>query len=227
MAIAPRTATTMTRSDLSPNTKRTAPARLLRAVMVLAFLAVVAAPPAPAQQLAPGRTVPGRGPLAEEENLPTATEYDPERVRNHLRAIHGFTRARLEAASTDVPRILMGWIADPTEPMLIRRQAIKALKFYASGETFAFIRAELPQAPTPLQMLFLGTLQAHTGIRPAEVAEVAKPYLDSGAVVVRHAAVSLIGRLGDTEGRRQMLRKRLATEPDPGVRRAIQKVLQE
>ena len=182
--------------------------------------------PVHAQQLAPGRALPPRagGPAAA-ETLAPATVFAPERVRTQLRGFHGFTRARLDAVSTDVPSILRGWIADPDEPMLIRRQAIKALKLYPSAETFAFIRGRISTAPPVLQMLFLGSLQPHAAARPDEVGELVKTYLDGGDVVVRHAAVALAEQLDEAELRRGLLRKRLAVEPDPAVRRAINRAL--
>lgn len=177
------------------------------------------------QTLGPARQAPARGMSGGEESLTAATDYNPDRVRNQLKAIHGFTRARLDAASTDVPQMLMAWIADPGESMLIRRQAVKALKLYPSGQTFTFIRDTLPGAPAPLQMLLLGALQAHAAQRPAEVAALAATYLEHSQVTVRQAAVSLAGALQGRPELNRKLQERLAEEPDPGVRKSIHRAL--
>ncbi len=149
------------------------------------------------------------------------SEYRPEQVRNHLLAYHGFTREQLDAASINVPQILMGWIDHPSQSVLIRRQAIKALNLYPTEETFAFIADRVVTAPPGYQVLYLGSLSAFTDSKAVELTALLEPLLHSEGVVVRHAAVGLAGRLQPSPLIEAMLEARLSSETDPSVRRAI------
>ena len=167
-----------------------------------------------------GRLVADTGPL------PPATTYDPARVRLHLQDFHGFSREQLDAASTGVPQILMGWIDDPQAPVFIKIRAIKALRMYPTDEVFSFVAARLQSAST-FHHLYLLDLQSFTSAHPADIEGLLSPHLNSSDVVVRHAAVALAGRLADSPEISRMLEQRLARERDFSVRRAIKRKLDQ
>ena len=154
-----------------------------------------------------------------------AVAHDPERLRTQLLSYHGFTREQLDAASTDVAQILMGWIDDPGESAFIRRQAVKALQLYRSDEVFGFISQRLPEAPPELQHLLLTDLKAYVPVHPQAVQELVLPLLDSPQVVVRQAAVEVAGQLIGSGTVVVRLQERLAVERDSGVRKAIESKL--
>ncbi len=156
--------------------------------------------------------------------LPPATTYDPARVRLHLQAFHGFSREQLDAASTAVPQILMGWIDDPEAPVFIKNRSIKALRLYPTDEVFSFVAARLESA-SAFQILFLLDLQSFTSTHPADIEGLLPPHLNSSDVVVRHAAVELAGRLPASPEISRMLQERLARERNFAVRRAIKRKL--
>jgi hypothetical protein len=192
---------------------------------ILIGSALCAGLPASAQTLAPGAPAvgPAAGP-AEAAPLPAAT-YDPSRLRTQLLSLHGFTREQLDAASMDVPEILMAWIENTGESAFIRRQAIKALPLYPTDTVFAFIGAHLPQASTDQQQLYLSALKVYAPSRPQDVQQIVLPLLSSPQVVVRQAAVEVAGRLTGSGVVVVRLQERLAVEPDPGVRKAIERTL--
>ena len=154
-----------------------------------------------------------------------ATTRNAARLRTQLMALHGFSRAGLEAASTDVAAILRGFISDSGESMLIRRQAIKALRIYPSDETFTLIRNNITGAPEGLQRLYLHSLAVYAGARDTQIGALVTPLLSSDSVGVRHAAAGLSRRLRLSGTFRASLQLRLAEEPDAGVRSAIEKAL--
>ena len=154
-----------------------------------------------------------------------ATTRNPARVRTLLRAVHGFSRVGLEAVSTDVSAILRGFILDPDEIPLVRRQAVKALRLFPSNENFAFIKNELDSAPAGLQRVYLVSLRGFTESMDEEVAALLAPLLSSDDVGVRHAAVGLSGGLTLSTSLRTALNTRLAEEQEPSVRTAIQEAL--
>lgn len=156
-----------------------------------------------------------------------ATTRNPARLRTQLMALHGFSRAGLEAASTDVAAILRGFISDSGESMFIQRQAIKALRIYPSDENFALIRGNINGAPEGLQRLYLHGLADYAGERDEQIGTLVTPLLNSNAVGVRHAAAGLSRKLRLSGSLRASLQTRLADEPDAGVRSAIEKALRK
>ena len=154
-----------------------------------------------------------------------ATTRNPELLRTLLMAVHGFTREGLEAASTEVSTILRGFIADEDESMLVRRQAIKALRLFPSDGNFAFISGNVADAPEGLQRLYLLSLRGFAGRRDAQIGAILEPLLDSNAVGVRHAAAGLSRRLVLTASLRARINSRLTREQDPAVRSALRNAL--
>lgn len=154
-----------------------------------------------------------------------ATTRNPQQVRTLLMFVHGFTRERLEAASTDVASILRGFIGDRDESMLVRRQAIKALRLFPTDGNFAFIRGNVADAPEGLQRLYLHSLRGFAGTRDEQIGAILEPLLDSNAVGVRHAAAGLSRKLVLSASLRARINSRLAREQDPGVRSALRKAL--
>ena len=183
--------------------------------------------PHPAAQELSVRPLPelNMAPSAGDPVLTPSAMYDPSRVRTLLMHIHGFTQAQLDAVSTDIPQILTALIDDPDEPMLIRRQAIKALRLYPSEETFRFIADRLGSSSVALQVLYLGSLAAFRETSGEELMPILESMLDHQDVVVRHTAVGLAGRLRLALNTESLLVDRLSVEPDSGVRQAIQKQL--
>jgi hypothetical protein len=184
-----------------------------------AFMVVTAA--APHAQMKLNR--PGHSGQA--QTMTTATTYNPQGVRTQMMAIHGFSRAGLEAASTDVSAILQALISDGGEMMVVRRQAIKALRLFPTDGNFAFIKNELDSAPASLQRVYLVSLRGFTESKADETAALVAPLLASEDVGVRHAAVGLAGRLTLNGNLRAALSARLNDESEPGVQAAIRRVL--
>ncbi len=196
------------------------------AAILTAMVVGLGAGVAPAQPLRPGLSSRQATAAGQETQLTAATTRNPERVRTMLMAIHGFTQAQLDAVSTDVAAILREFIADPAESNLIHRQAVKGLRFYPSEENFTFISGELETAPPGLQVLYLLSLGAFAENREQEIVPLVNAALESDRVTVRHAAVTLAGRLPAGSGVSLGLEARLAVEPDPAVQRAIRGQLQ-
>jgi len=192
------------------------------ALALCAVLAVVLPLDGGAQALRPGR-VPPRGPTT--PALPPASQYAPERIRTALMAVHGFSREALDATSIQVPQILMGFVDDPSEALLVRRQAIKALKLYPSDAAFRFIQGHLAAAPQGLKVLLLESLAPYASTRTAELVPLLQAELQSPDVVVRHAAVSLAAKAGGQVQVRSLLSTHLASEPERTVRSAIETAL--
>ena len=178
-----------------------------------------------AQEFKPPRRPPGLGGSSQEPLVP-ATIYDPERVRMHLLAIHGFTREQLEAASTEVDQVLRGLIDGPGEPVVVKRQAIKALRHYPNVETLDFIAARLSGAPPTLQRLFLGTLEKFPARNDGRLERLVEPLLESSDLSVRHAAVGLAAKLEATPRLRSALEAVLSGETDPALRNSIRGLLE-
>lgn len=194
---------------------------LLAAGMVLALTAMLLPDAGHAQMRLNRSRIAAGGQAAQAP----ATTRNPERVRTQMMAIHGFSRAGLEAASTDVSAILQGFISDPDEMPLVRRQAIKALRLFPTDDNFAFIKNELDSAPAGLQRVYLVSLRGFTESKADETAALLQPLLASGDVGVRHAAVGLAGKLALNGNLRAALGARLNDEREPGVQAAIRRVL--
>ncbi len=163
-------------------------------------------------------------PVFQEEVFEPATQYRPHYVRNLLRAIHGFTQEGLESASTDIPEILMGFIDDPNEGNLVQRQAIKALRLYPAEETLGFIEGRVDASPRGLQILYVLSLGGFAEGAPARVSTVMENMLEHADRGIRSAALNLSRSLR-TPRASLALQNRLAREPDPNLRRAIQQQL--
>lgn len=182
-------------------------------------LGLAAAAPAAAQQIArPG----GDG---EALSAPAATTYDPERVRTLMLSIHGYTREALDAASTDVPEILMMLAGDGQEQLTVRRQAVKGLSLYPSDEVLTFIENRVPAAPPPLKRLYLNSLGRFGQSFPDRVGALAETYLNDPELTVRYSALKLASQLESSPRVRTMLQSRLTREPDAQLRSEIEKRL--
>jgi hypothetical protein len=205
--------------------------RHARRACALAALLALLTLPACAQAQGPGATsstlsvLPGASAPAGAP-LPPATVRDPAAVRTLLSAIHGFTREQLEAASTDVPAILHGFIDDAGEPMLVRRQAVKALAYYPNAANLAFIAGRVDGAPLGLKRLYLGSLAGFGAVDAAGVSAILERALGDANVTVRQAAVGTAARLAELPVVRSTLQSHAASEPDPALRRQIQQALQ-
>ena len=186
----------------------------------MAFLLVGCAP---AQAQLRLKNVPGVG--QRRATPPPATTQNPDRVRNLLLAIHGFSYNELQAASTDADAILRGFIDDPAESMTVRRQAVKGLRHYPSEENFAFIQTRLDGAPAGLKQLYILSLAGFGGTHHDEIVDMVGPLLADPDVGVRDATVVLCGRLNADARLRALLENRLPEESEAGVRKAINRVL--
>ncbi len=190
--------------------------------MAAAILALVFAADAAVAQV---RLNPARAPRTEQRELTPATSRNPAGVRNHLLAIHGFTRNGLETASAGVPEILRGFIADPGESLTVKRQAIKALGLYPTDENFSFIRAGLAGAPLGLQRLYVRALMGFAPTKSDKIGPLLEGLLASPEVSLRHAAVGLAAKLAPSPALEAILRKRMQVESDATLRSRIQRVL--
>jgi len=189
--------------------------------LAIALLAGLHPLPGHAQTLRPG----GLPAKSRPAPPPPSSSYAPERVRTALMAIHGFTREELDGTSSQVPQILMDFVDNPKEAMLVQRQAIKALKLYPSDSAFLFLQRHLAGAPQGLAVLLLQSLSPYAATRSAELVPVLQTQLQSPDVVVRHAAVSLAAHAGGVVSVRGLLSTHLASEPDRSVRSAIETAL--
>lgn len=215
--------------------------KALGTAAALAVAAMVLADgPAAAQHLRPGvqrglsapaagssstLATPQAGPAASAPAAPLASRRDPDAVRSVLKSVHGFSREALDAASTDVPDILQGFIDSAGEPLLVRRQAIKALALYPSDANLSFIEARVDAAPVGLRRLYLLSATAFGTARPAAVSAILERALGDDDVTVRGAAVAGAARLVHVSSVRSALEGRLDSEPDPALRREIGKAL--
>ncbi len=161
---------------------------------------------------------------AEERALDPATEYRPERVRILLMSIHGFTLAALNAASTDVAAILAGFI-DGGELMVVRRQAVKALRWFPSAEMLTFIEERVYTAPAGLKHLYLQSLGGFAAVAPERTTTVMAAMIDDADVTVRYAALHLSRALQSGPAVRAVLEGRLERESHRGLRQAIEERL--
>jgi hypothetical protein len=193
----------------------------MAAVMATAALWLVG--PAHAQTRRP-ELVLGRKTLPAEESM-LASTVDRDRIRTYLSAVHGTTRAALDAASADVPRLLREFIVDPGEPLFVRRQAIKALELYPDGENLAFIQARVPLAEVPLARLYLVALRSYAPTMAATVEAIATEQLAHPDATVRHAALGLARSLPVTTRLRATLESRLQAEPEPALRKDLHELL--
>lgn len=155
-----------------------------------------------------------------------AETRSPESVRRVLRSIHGFTRAALDAASTDVPDILMAIADDPDEAMALRRQAVKALGLYPDEAVLAFIEAEFADAPDSLQRIYLTTLRAFADTAPERATHIAAERLSHQDALMRNAALELAKRLPSSDRLVTALSTQLQQETDPNLRRELEETLQ-
>jgi hypothetical protein len=151
-----------------------------------------------------------------------ASSYDPVRLRQMLLGIHGFDKAALESASTNAPEILMSLANDPNEQMVVRRQAVKGLRWYPEDGVLGFIEQQAPSAPRTLKRLYLASLSGFAATHPARVTAVAATAIEDPDVAVRRDALTLSDRLGATPQVKSILQSRLAREPDAGLRAEIQ-----
>jgi len=188
--------------------------------IVTACVVVVGAYPAMAQQKI---NIPPA--IGKSTALTPATTQNPARLRNLLQAIHGFSKASLEAASTDVPVLLRGFISDPAETVTVKRQAIKALRFYSDEENLVFIKSRVNQAPAGLKRLYTTSLGRFSGTLQTPAASVLAALVEDSDAGVRHAAIGAAQTLGLTAELRTSLVNRLAKEKDGPVRRALSKAL--
>jgi len=193
---------------------------------LLLALPLLGAPPSlVAQQLRP-LPLPG-GPVRQAEPPAPATEYAPQNVRTLLLSLHGFTRAQLDAASTEVPAVLRALIDDGGESVFVRRQAIKALRLYPSDTNFAFVQARLPGAPESFARVYLTGLTAYAKDKPREVTRIVAQALADRDLGVRHAALYLAERLPPSAELRRLAAERLRQEPAEAVRRGLERLRQQ
>lgn len=193
------------------------------ATVALAVAVLLTAGPAHAQMRRP-ELVLGRKNLPAEESVP-ATTVDRGRLRMQLSAIHGTSRAALDAASADVPRLLREFIADAGETLFVRRQAIKALALYPDGENLAFIQSRVALASVPLARLYLGALRSYAPTMADPVEAIASEQLAHPDATVRHAALGLAKSLPVTPRLRATLESRLQAEPEPALRKDLHELL--
>lgn len=160
-----------------------------------------------------------------DETAPVARVRDSERVRHLLRSVHGFTREALDAASADVPAVLQGLIATPGEPLLMRREAIKALALYPGAAALAFVQGRLASAPTDLKRLFLVGLARFANVDAPTVSALLARGLADADVTVRWAAARSAIALAGLAPVQAMLTRHAGTETDPALRTVLRKAL--
>lgn len=195
---------------------------------------------ASAQQLAPDagkalgraravRTAPGPAvttPQSTPRSAPqsasgAAGQRNPERVRDVLRSVHGFSRAALDAASADVPAVLEALIDAPGESPLVRRQAVKALGLYPGAGTLAFVQGHLDAAPLGLRRIYLSTLVRFGAMDAATVSTLLERGLNDADVTVRWAAADSAAALARLAPVQAVLARHAGTESDPALRSAL------
>lgn len=164
--------------------------------------------------------------IGEGEPLEAATEFRPERVRTLLKSIHGFTLPALVATSTDVTEILTGFIDDVNEPMVVRRQAVKALKWFPTDAMLTFIEQRVYVAPAGLKHLYLQGLSGFAHLAPQRVEAVMAVAMEDADITVRYAALNLSRSLGPSTQAASVLRGRLDRELDSRLRKAIEERLE-
>lgn len=200
---------------------------LTAAGAALIALAVLGLDVAAAQQIrtprAPG--TPGVGGGGDAPLTPQATSFEPEKVRTLMLSIHGYTRAQLEAASTDVDQVLMVLADDPDELMLVRRQAVKGLRLYPTEEVLNFIEGRVDQAPLGLKRLYLSSLSGFVNSHPGRVTAIMEDALNDSEITIRYAGLNLARKLEGDGQVNSILQQRLDTEPDPTLRNRISSVL--
>ena len=165
-------------------------------------------------------------PVDDRRPLEAATEYRPERVRTLLKSIHGFTLPALVATSTGVTEILTGFIDDVNEPMVVRRQAIKALKWFPTDAMLTFIEQRVYVAPAGLKHLYLQGLSGFAHLAPQRVEAVMAVAMEDADITVRYAALNLSRSLGPSTQAASVLRGRLDRELDSRLRKAIEERLE-
>ena len=164
--------------------------------------------------------------IGEGEPLEAATEFRPERVRTLLKSIHGFTLPALVATSTGVTEILTGFIDDANEPMVVRRQAVKALKWFPTDAILTFIEERVYVAPAGLKHLYLQGLSGFAHLAPQRVEAVMAVAMEDADITVRYAALNLSRSLGPSTQAASVLRGRLDRELDSHLRKAIEERLE-
>ena len=191
-------------------------------LMALAVLALLVSPPVMGQSKV---VLPPKGLSQNQQTLTPATSRDPARLRSLLLAIHGFSRQGLEAATTDVPVLLRQFISDGGESITVRRQAIKALRFYPTQDNLGFIQARVGLAPVGLKRLYASTLGRYSGALQAGASATLSTLVNDGDAGVRHAAIGAVRLLGVNSETRKALDGRLKVEADASVRRALSAAL--
>ncbi len=149
----------------------------------------------------------------------------PRAIRNQLLSIHGFGREGLERSAGDISALLRGFVADPTEPMVIKRQAIKALGLFPNDRNFEFIASRFAGAPLSLSRLLVGSLRPFAASKAREITGLLENLLDSPHASLRHAAVGLAASLPESHRLTTLLRKRLVAETEGAVRRGLLRIL--
>ena len=176
------------------------------------------------EQLAPTHAM-TRSVIMATPALEVATERNSNRVRELLAAFHGSSRAQFDAISTHVPEILMEFIAGEETPVFIKRNAIKALRFYPTEKTFQFTQRNIDSSPVNLQKLYLLNLRAFSQDKPEAVIHLIAPHMESSEVVVRHIAVSVLSSMKPHPAAQTLLRQRLEVEGDLELKQEIRRHL--
>jgi HEAT repeat protein len=138
---------------------------------------------------------------------------------------HVITAAEIRSLGEHADRLLIAAAADQKASRWRRARALIALKFAPSEESLAFLRAVVDEKKTASQGADLLDLAAAlTSLQPYGNAVLPDllPFLTHASADVRHAAVVALGAIPEAEN---ALRARLYVEKDPGVARALAKIV--
>ena len=157
-----------------------------------------------------------------------ASQVSRSQLRNRLLSIHGFSLAGLAASEDSAEEIsatLREFITGPAEPLVVKRQAIKALASFPTERNFGFIQHRVLDAPLALSRLYVGSLRSFAATRSREITALLETLLASPEVSLRHSAARLAASLPESSRLGALLRERPAAEPENGVRAELLRVL--
>lgn len=154
-----------------------------------------------------------------------ATIYAPDAVKTLLMAFHGTSVGALDAASTRVPEILRGLVADPAAEMILRRQAAGALAHYPTAENLSFIETQVSTSSVVMQRVFLGTLRYYSSLHPQAVARIVSAQLENPDLTVRYSAAGAAGTMTGSSELKQALQARILVEADERLKTSLKKLL--
>lgn len=147
-----------------------------------------------------------------------------DRVRQLLSGYeHVPGRETLGALGPDTERVLMALARDPGERGYVRLRAVGALAHFPTDRAQAFLLGVARDGELDPLFVREAVLALGRGFGKRAVAQVA-PFLRHDDPAVRRAAARALAMAGTPRAREHM-RKHLAHEPSPSIRRAIERWL--